>query len=174
VSQDDAERSAAVVARWRQALQRQHGDVPLIETHISWVLLAGELAYKVKKPVRFGFLDFSTQQSRLRCCEEEVRLNRRLAPDLYRGVIPLHDGDRGPVVDHAVVMRRFPADALASRRLAAGRLDERDMRRLGERLARFHREAPRAAAEAGFATPDRIQADVRQAIDALLPLADSY
>lgn len=63
--------------------------VELLETHISWVLLAGDFAYKMKKPVSLGFVDFSTLEARRRCCEEELRLNRRTAPDLYLGVVPI-------------------------------------------------------------------------------------
>src|SRR5688572_10570655 len=88
--------------------------VELIETHISWVLLAGRSAYKIKKAVRLPFVDYSTLESRRQFCEEELRLNRRLAPSLYLGVrrithrleSPAIDG-RGVTLDYAVHMRRF-------------------------------------------------------------------
>src|SRR6266545_5466714 len=94
--------------------------VELIETHISWVFLAGEYAYKVKKPVDLGFLDFSTLQARRFYCEEELRLNRRTAPELYLGVVPITAGAAGPrlggageAIEYALKMRRFPQEAHA-------------------------------------------------------------
>jgi aminoglycoside phosphotransferase family enzyme len=72
------------------------GEVQLIETHISWVLLAGDYAYKIKKPVDLGFLDFSTLALRREACEEEVRLNRRLAPDYYLGVVAITGSPAAP------------------------------------------------------------------------------
>jgi uncharacterized protein len=92
--------------------------VELIETHISWVLLAGDRVYKIKKPVDLGFLDFTTLALRRRFCQDEVRLNRRLASDIYLGVVeikgsagaPRFEG-RGRTLEVAVVMRRFPPSA---------------------------------------------------------------
>ena len=134
--------------------------VRCIETHISWVLLDGEHAWKLKKPVRLGFLDFGSAEIRERFCHEELRLNRRLAPDLYLDVVairgsrdrPCVDGD-GPTIDHAVLMRQFPPGELLSERLAAGRLDGADIDRLAARIAAFHESVPRldpgAGADAG-------------------------
>ena len=87
--------------------------VRLVETHVSWVALTGPCAYKVKKPLRLSFLDYSTAERRAHCCAEELRLNRRFAPDLYLDVATItRDGNRlrigsnrGEVVDHAVRMR---------------------------------------------------------------------
>lgn len=141
----------------RAHLQASTGQpVDLHETHISWVLLAGDLAYKLKKPVRLPFLDFSTPTLRQHFCEEEVRLNRRLAPSLYLGVVPICGtpeapcvGGAGPVIDHAVCMRRFAPGALLSERLAAGQLLPHDIDQLALRLADFHRDAPVAPADRG-------------------------
>lgn len=91
--------------------------VQVTETHMSWVFLAGQLAYKLKKPVRYEFLDFSTVEARRKNCEREVELNRRLAGDVYCGVVPLvinSDGrlqleGQGNIVDWLVKMRRLPA-----------------------------------------------------------------
>src|SRR6266568_8613069 len=87
----------------------------LIETHISWVILAGDFAYKLRKPVNLGFLDFSTLDQRQADCEAEVRLNRRLCPDLYLGVVDIVERDGclsiagpGQAVEQAVLMRRLP------------------------------------------------------------------
>ena len=101
--------------------------ITLIETHISWVLLTGPYAYKLKRPVDLGFLNFSTAERRRHFCCEELRLNRRLSPDLYLDVVPLRGpleqarfhGD-GPVIDHAVRMRQFPQSALLSEVLRRG------------------------------------------------------
>jgi aminoglycoside phosphotransferase family enzyme len=128
------------------------GDVVAVETHMSWVFLAGERAFKLKKPVSFPFLDFSTLAARETSCREEVRLNRRLAPDTYLGVVPLRsdvkgnlslDGD-GRVVDWLVVMRRLPDDRMLDRLLARGAIDAADLERVTEMLASFYRRADRA------------------------------
>ncbi|MEO8331808.1 MAG: hypothetical protein ABI479_05200, partial [Gallionella sp.] len=102
------------------------GDVRLIETHISWVLLTGEFAYKVKKPVDLGFLDFSTLELRQQACADEARLNRRLAPEIYLGVVAITGSQHAPringpgaAIEYAVKMREFPPDATLDR------LDER-------------------------------------------------
>ena len=87
---------------WLDAFRRRLG-AELIETHISWLLLAGEFAWKLKKPITLPFLDYGTPALRRRCCEEELRLNRRFAPDLYLGLEAV--GDSG---EWAVKMRRFP------------------------------------------------------------------
>ena len=90
-------------------------DLRLIETHISWVILTGDYAYKIKKPVDFGFLDFSTLKKRKRYCEQELRLNRRLAPDLYLDIVAitgsandLHISGDTEILEYAVKMAQFP------------------------------------------------------------------
>lgn len=125
------------------------GDAPrVIETHSALIFLVGDRAYKVKKPVSLGFLDFSTVERRRAVCHEEVRLNRRLAPDVYLGV---HDlvGTDGVAYEHLVVMRRMPAERALSALLEAGE-DVRDhLRRLARLVAGFHataRTSPRIAA----------------------------
>jgi aminoglycoside phosphotransferase family enzyme/predicted kinase len=165
---DDARRLA-------EALARRLGAA-LVETHISWVLLAPELAYKLKKPLRLPFVDYSTPALRLHCCEEEVRLNRRLAPGLYLGVAritgspdaPEVDGD-GPTLDHAVRMRRFPDGALFSERAAAGRLDAALVDALAQRLAAFHAEAPRCQAAGSD-----LRARARAALQGAAPLVPQH
>ena len=131
-------------------------SVQHIETHISHVLLAGELAYKLKKPVNLGFLDFSTLERRHACCEEELRLNRRLAPRLYLDVIPVTGtpahprfGGDGPVLEYAVRMRRFPQEALLDRRPLGPDL----MLRLAELIAEFHAQLPVADDSSGQGEP---------------------
>lgn len=132
----------------------------VIETHISWVLLAGAMAYKIKKPLRLSFVDYSTLEARRRYCEEEVRLNRKLAPSLYIDVVhitgPVHapalEGT-GRVQEYAVRMRRFPAGALFSEQLAAGLLEPAEVDRFAALIADFHAAAARAAPSASFGEP---------------------
>jgi aminoglycoside phosphotransferase family enzyme len=136
--------TAALVDRLARRLRAE-----VLETHISWVLLAGPLAYKLKKPLRLPVLDYSTLEQRRHFCAEEVRLNQRFAPGLYLGVsavtgpaqAPGIDGE-GPVLDYAVRMRRFPAGALFSEQLARGTLTTDAVDRLGRRLAALHASAP--------------------------------
>ncbi len=150
-------------------------SVHLVETHISWVLLAGPYAYKIKKPVDLGFLDFSTLARRRRFCEEELRLNRRLAPSLYLGVAPITGSPEAPRVEgkgtafeYAVKMRAFPQDAQLDRMLAAGRLVPDIIEAVGRRIARFHlHEAAPAPPGAGFGTPASVAAPVHQTLDQL-------
>lgn len=130
--------------------------VEAIETHMAWVFLTDAHAYKLKKPVRYDYLDFSTLEARRRSCEEEVRLNRRLAPDVYLGVVPLGTGSRGMleiggeamVHDWLVRMRRLPAERMLDRMIARGTVTRPALEALGRRLARFYGEASREPASA--------------------------
>jgi hypothetical protein len=144
----------------------RHSGLPVAraETHISWLLFCGPDAYKLKKPLKLAFLDFSTPALRQHFCEEELRLNRRLAPQIYLDVLPVTGapeapalGGSGPAIDHVLHMRRFADDALWSTRLAQGLLSADDLGRLGERLAAFH-GGPRAAADGGHGQPADIAA----------------
>jgi uncharacterized protein len=120
------------------------GKVTLRTTHASWVFLTESDVWKLKRPVDLGFLDFRDLESRRQACEEEVRLNRRLAPDVYLGVEPVRRtsrghalGGHGPIVDWAVHMRRLPDAASADALLEQGRLDASSLCRVAERLASF-------------------------------------
>lgn len=124
--------------------------VELVQTHISYVLLAGTDVYKVKKPVRFSFLDFSTLERRHHFCREEVRLNRRLAPDVYHGVVAIcPDGDTfrfapeadADAVEYAVHMRRLPAERMLDSLLDRGSVTVTMIDAVARRLADFHRAA---------------------------------
>jgi aminoglycoside phosphotransferase family enzyme/predicted kinase len=123
-------------------------NIELVETHISWVLLTGPFAYKVKKPLRLDFLDFSTLEQRRHFCEEELRLNRRFAPELYLDVVPIGgrvDAPRigaTPALEFAVKLRQFPPDAGLDLALAAGRVSRAEIRELADTVARFHRAEP--------------------------------
>jgi aminoglycoside phosphotransferase family enzyme len=120
------------------------------QTHISVVSLAGPFAYKVKKPVRLGFVDYGTLELRRHFCHEELRLNRRLAPEVYLGVVPIvREGDRlrvdgtGEAVEWAVKMRRLPDEARLKEALARGEVDRGVIEELGRRIAAFHARARR-------------------------------
>src|SRR6056297_3020665 len=127
-------------------------EVELIETHISWVFLAGGFVYKLKKPLDLGFLDFSTLEKRRFYCEEEIRLNRRTAPEIYLDVIgiggtpesPELAGDGDPI-EYAVRMRRFDVDAGFDHLLANHKLEHQHLIDLGRQLAHLHQVAETAA-----------------------------
>jgi aminoglycoside phosphotransferase family enzyme/predicted kinase len=117
----------------------------VIETHISWVLLTGQYAYKIKKPVNFGFLDFSTLEKRRFCCNEELRLNRRLAANLYLEVVPITGtpdhpqiNGTGNAIEYAVKMIRFPSGQLLSKHAGCGRLSTDQIDQLADLVAGFH------------------------------------
>lgn len=129
----------------------------LIETHISWLLLGRSTAYKLKKPLRLPFLDGTTLAARRRFCDEELRLNWRLAPSLYLDVVEVCDngqgatfGGPGTVLDVAVHMRRFPDGALWREMLQAGTLAPHHIDAMAQTLAAFHRDAAVAPAGSAF------------------------
>lgn len=150
--------------------------VELIETHASWVLLAGAFAYKIKKPVDFGFLDFSTLDKRRHFCREELRLNRRTAPDLYLEVVAIGGEPEAPrlggapVLDYAVKMRRFPQECQFDRLLAAGRLEAAQLEGFAAQLVAIHATLPRVDLDSTYGTPESILAPVRQNFDQLRSL----
>jgi aminoglycoside phosphotransferase family enzyme/predicted kinase len=151
-------------------------EVRLLETHISWVLLTGDYAYKIKKPVNLGFLDFSTLGMRGHYCEEELRLNRRLAPELYLEVVSVrgttaapHIGGEGPLLDYAVKMREFPQDALASRLLERDQFGAREVDTLAAVIADFHAAAAPARAADRFGAPETLYAVALQNFEQILP-----
>jgi uncharacterized protein len=125
--------------------------VQLVETHISWLFLAGGQAFKLKKPVRLPFVDYRTAQRRRRMCHEEVRLNARLAPSIYRGVVAVDTDTEGlrlgpdtaGALDYMVAMRRYEEQQSLAWVLARGTLDETVLERMAARLAAFHHDAPR-------------------------------
>lgn len=157
------------------ALQQQLG-ARLVETHISWVLLDGRQAWKIKKPVRLPFLDASELATRRRLCEEELRLNRRLAPALYLDVVAITGspqaprlGGEGAPIEYALRMRQFAAGALLDERLAAGTLQGGELDQLAQRLAAFHRQAAVVDPASPYGSPESIEAATRQVMTGLAP-----
>ncbi|MEO8158420.1 MAG: AAA family ATPase [Betaproteobacteria bacterium] len=153
------------------------GSVSLIETHISFVILTGSIAYKIKKPVDFGFLDFTTLEKRRFFCSEERRLNARFAARIYLDVVPI-GGTRehplveakGAAIEYAVKLRQFPQEALGDRVLARGELTLLHMDALAELLAGFHARAGTAAGGDPFGSPEAIQSSVVQNFSQILDL----
>lgn len=151
-------------------------DVRMLETHISWVLLTGDWAYKIKKPLNLGFLDFSTLESRRHFCAEELRLNRRLALQVYEAAVEIRGtpeqpyiGGSGPIVEYAVKMREFPQTALASDMLARSEFTPRHVDQLAQTIAEFHTRAERAEDTSSLGTPDAVLAVALQNFDQLAP-----
>lgn len=137
------------------------GAIDMRETHISIVLLAGEHAYKFKKPVDFGFLDFSTLEKRTEYCKEEVRLNRRLAPELYCEALPITGTEEAPVlggagtpIEYCVRMRRFDAADELDAVLKRGEIGAVELDGLARLVAAFHTGLPALAAELPYGSPE--------------------
>lgn len=155
--------------------------VQLIQTHVSYVLLTGDYAYKLKKPVDFGFLDYSTLEKRKHFCEEELRLNQRAAAELYLEVVPIAKtqtdagihyqiGNDGEVVDYAVKMQQFPQETLLTSLFDRGELTEDLLLQLAQVIADFHLKTY---------TDDRIRsfgevAQVREAFDQNFEQTEHY
>ncbi len=139
------------------------GPVEVRETHASVVFLVGGDVYKLKKPVNFGFLDYSTLARRRLMCRREVELNRRLAPGVYLGVIPITKGPtgfalggRGQTVDYLVHMRRLDDEESLAALVRSGRATEVDVRRVARRIAAFHAQAARGPSIDRFGRPAAI------------------
>jgi hypothetical protein len=159
------------VAAWQRALQAEHGPVRRIETHASYVLLAGDAAYKLKKAVDLGFLDFRALARREFFCREELRLNRRIAPELYLDVRPLAGpaaaprlGGDGEVLDWVLCMRAFDEAGLWDRLAAAGRLEPAQVDALADALDTLHRGAEVAAVGDPIGRADAVRAPLRASL----------
>ena len=146
----------------------------VLQTHISWVILTGPFAYKIKKPVDMGFLDFTSLEQRRRDCERELALNRRLAADLYRDVVAITGvadspqfGGSGEAIEYAVRMKQFAQSQRMDRLLAAGGLTDDHVDELARMLAMFHQRAPRADGRQTYGTPGHVWRHVRGCLDKL-------
>jgi uncharacterized protein len=153
------------------------GSVELVTTHISWVLLAGDYAYKIKRPVRYPFIDLTSLERRRFLCEEELRLNRRFAPELYIEVCKVVAADGGvrmessgsagaaghapnveAILDYAVRMLRFSRAEELDRLLDARRIDPHELESFGHELAQTHARLPAAPATSSWGRPEEVQA----------------
>ncbi len=141
----------------------------LIETHISWVILTGDYVYKIKKPVNLGFVDFSTLEKRKFYCEEELRLNRRLAPDIYLDVIPLSGSAESPelfgtekIFEYAVKMQQFSHDMQLDRVLARNELQPAMIDSFANLIAQFHQHVEIADSTSDFGNPAKIYQPVKE------------
>lgn len=172
VSSDSVrDRAAWTSARLMDALSNPHvfphpvTTLEIVETHISWVILTGEYVYKVKKPVNLGFLDFSSLEKRRHFCEEEVRINARLAPQIYLDVVTITGSadspqinGRGPVIEYAVRMRQFPQENQLDRLIERGELAAEQITELAKQVAYFHQHVAAVAVDdTDFGTPSRVQ-----------------
>jgi aminoglycoside phosphotransferase family enzyme/adenylate kinase family enzyme len=173
----DAHRT--LVAALLQQLQAQDPAARLVETHISSVILAGDRAWKLKKPVDFGFLNFTDLAQRIHFCHEELRLNRTLGGGLYLDVAlirgtpeaPRLDGE-GEVLEAAVVMRRFPDGAQLDQVLTREGLPLARMDELADRIAAFHAAAPRVGMDSPLGEPATVYAPMAQNFEQIKPLLD--
>ncbi|WP_454063686.1 bifunctional aminoglycoside phosphotransferase/ATP-binding protein [Candidatus Nitrospira salsa] len=136
----------------------------LLETHISWVLLTGPYAYKFKKPVNLGFLDFSTLEQRRFFCREELRLNRRLAPDFYLELVSIFGTPESPTlngsgepIEYAVKMKQFPPKALLSQQILESNVTSSHIDELAKSIARFHTHTTVADSSSTFGTPNLLR-----------------
>ncbi|MCG6975334.1 MAG: AAA family ATPase [Acidiferrobacterales bacterium] len=154
--------------------------VEVLETHISWVVLAGDIAYKIKKPVDFGFLDFSTLEKREHYCREELRLNRRLAPSLYLDVIAIGGSAEAPrlgvadhVIEYAVKMKRFDEAMRLDRLLDQNRLHDTHIDSLADELATFHQTAEIAGNDSEFGSPEAVFQPIQENFAQIRPLLNA-
>jgi aminoglycoside phosphotransferase family enzyme len=144
-------------------------EVELIQTHISYIFLPGELVYKVKKPVDFGFLDFTTLEKRRHFCQEEIRLNRRFSPEVYLAVVPISRdgnafqlGEDTAVIEYAVKMRRINEDHMLYRLLKAGKVNSDDMERIGRHLAKAYAAIPSDEKAKAFGSLEVIATNIQE------------
>ncbi|HEY9642688.1 MAG TPA: AAA family ATPase [Coleofasciculaceae cyanobacterium] len=151
--------------------------IQLIQTHVSYVLLTGDYAYKLKKPVNFGFLDYSTLEKRQHFCQEELRLNQRCAPELYLEVLPIAEADghfylngTAEPVDYTLKMRQFPQEGLLANLYSQGKLTTDRLQELARVIARFHQTTASNDYIRSFGEP----AKVREAIDENFQQTEKY
>src|SRR6266540_806293 len=138
------------------------------ETHAAVVLLVWDRAYKMKKPVDLGFLDFSTEPARMEACHREVALNRRLAPDVYLGVADVTGPDGRPC-EHLVVMRRMPEERRLSTLIATGAPVDEELRRIAHLVGAFHSRSERRPDIAAAGSRDALRARWTASFDQVRP-----
>lgn len=151
----------------------------VLETHISWVILTGDYAYKIKKPMDFGFLNFSTLDRRKHFCEEELRLNKRLADSLYLEVLPITGsagapllGGSGEAFEYAIRMRQFDQHELFDKQQERGELDAGQLASLARQVAEFHETLPPVPDDKPLGTPAAVFAGMQENFDQIRPMID--
>ncbi|MBU0674421.1 MAG: hypothetical protein KJ950_07250 [Proteobacteria bacterium] len=147
-------------------------EIKLVQTHISYVVLAGDFVYKLKKPVDFGFLNFTTLDQRRHFCERELVLNRRLCPDLYLGMVTIAEEEgrlnldgRGSVVEYGVKMRRMPEEKMMGRIIGSGGLTREMLDRIVAILVPFYGQAEATSEINSFGRPEAVGVNVRENFD---------
>ena len=179
---DNITQDALITALQRkEAYDHPVDNISLRETHISWVFLTGRYAYKLKKPVDFGFLDFSSLEKRRHYCEEEIRLNGRLAPHLYLGVVAIcgnisspRINGQGPILEYAVKMRQFDTTQEFDVLLASGKLTKEHINETAQVLANFHANIAIAGTQSTFGTPEAIQQPVLENFEQINQLGKEW
>lgn len=181
-AQPDTE-SLIAALRDPEAYPHDCGTVELLQTHISLLFFAGDFVYKVKKPVDMGFLDYTTLEKRRHFCEEEVRLNRQLAPQTYLGVVQIRRSDSGAisvdadgagageVLEYAVRMKRLPAERMMSALLERGEVDNELFSALAALLVAFHREAATGVGVNEYGRPEEMRRQCDETLSKLAPFA---
>lgn len=156
-------------------------DFQVIETHISWVLLTGNFAYKIKKPVNFGFLDFSSLPKRRMYCHQEVRANQALSPDVYLTVIPITGSlerpefsGSGETIEYAILMREFNQDNLFTALLKRHALTSELIDEIALLLAKFHDKASRAVPDPQIGTPKQVYQPMQQNFEQIRELLNTH
>ncbi|GCF85372.1 kinase [Geobacter sp. SVR] len=149
----------------------------MVQTHVSWIFLTDGHAYKVKKPVDFGFLNFSTIDRRRFYCNEEIKYNSRLCPDIYEGVVELREAPdgaafhgNGAVLDYAVKMKRLPAEGMLDRLVTERRATAADLRDVARVIAEFHRTAETSPGISQYGHLERILSNWQENFDQAAPL----
>jgi len=154
-------------------------SVKIIQTHISFIALTGKYVYKVKKPVNFGFLDFTTLEKRKHFCEEEIRLNRRLCPEIYLDVVPITQkndnieisGD-GNIIDYAVKMKEFHQENVMTELLKKGKIDEEILDKIIDKLVQFYRSEKRSKEIDYFGSIQAVKNNIDENFEQTKPFID--
>ncbi|OGT30161.1 MAG: hypothetical protein A2W28_01190 [Gammaproteobacteria bacterium RBG_16_51_14] len=177
-TESNSNRLYQLIRTIRDRAQFDHptGKFGIIETHISYILLTGHYAYKFKKPLDLGFLDFTSLERRKFYCEEEIRLNRRLAPDLYIAVVPVTGSEQHPVIggnkqalEYAVKMVQFPEEAELDRIVNTGCLATSHINELAMQIATFHGSVAVDTEQNHFGSPECIRQQVMLNYSAIRP-----
>jgi aminoglycoside phosphotransferase family enzyme len=153
----------------KAAYDHKTDNIELLETHISWILLTGKYAYKIKKPLNLGFLNFSTLKKRHFYCEKELQINSRLAPQLYLSVVTINGSKKKPcingegtIIEYAVKMRQFPQQMQLDRILDEGLLTKNHIDQLAKTIAKFHSSANIADSQTEYGNPEIILQPVNE------------